>query len=291
MKPVLDVEQYRSLLIGLSYRIVGCMGESEDIAQETIYRWSQADTSDIQNPKAWLCKVATRLALDYLKSAKAKREQYVGTWLPEPFIEEHVDPSDKSMELDQTLSTALLLVLERLNPMERSTFILHDVFGYKYEEIAEIIDTNPTNCRQLLSRSKKKLQSNQVRLEADTKAHSKLTTSFLVALKTGCTKGLTDLFSEDVKLYSDGGGKVIAAKTIIEGQDLLIRFFTRNICSRMGEGNRSIDLIWYNGAPGLVFKEKGKTITAMSLEIQEGKISKIFSLRNPDKLKFFDVMA
>jgi len=281
---------YRSEIISYVYRLTGSMEEAKDITQETILRYISSKQSDIKNTKAWMFKVATNLSLDFFRSSKQKREVYIGPWLPEPYIQEQSTIED-DMQLDESLSVALLVLMEKLSSRERVAYILHDLFEFKHKEIATILETSSQNSRQLNSRANKKLQNKKNRFTPSKEEHIKLTNSFIKALKVGDFEGLKDIFKADVALYSDGGGKAIAARKVLYGNDEYISKFLVKVTKPLFEQNlENVELktVWFNGSLGVILIYKGKVITSYSFEIKQNQIVNIFTLRNPDKLKFFD---
>ncbi|MGA1931365.1 RNA polymerase sigma factor SigJ [Arcobacter sp. YIC-464] len=288
---VAQTQEYRNSLISYVYKIIGSQEEAKDIVQETIIRFIGKKHDEIENTKAWLFKVATNLALDFLRSAKSKREVYIGTWLPEPFIEEKAHQNNE-IELDESLSMALLVLMEKLSIKERIAYILHDLFEFKHKEIADILDTSIQNSRQLNSRANKKLQTKKKKYTPTKQEHIKLTNSFLKALKEGDFEELRNMFKEEVSLYSDGGGKAIAARKVLYGDnDYISKFLvkvTKHLFEASNKNDVEISTIWFNGSLGVILKENGKVITSYSFEIKDNMILNIFALRNPDKLKYFD---
>lgn len=287
---VAQTESYRTSIISYVYRITGSMEEAKDITQETIIRYISIKENNIENTKAWMFKVATNLSLDFLRSAKSKRETYIGPWLPEPYIEE-VSYVENELEIDESLSMALLVLMEKLSTRERIAYILHDLFDFKHKEIADILDTSAQNSRQLTSRANKKLQTKKKKFTPSKEEHLKLTNSFLKALKEGNFEDLKEIFQADVALYSDGGGKAIAARKILYGgYDYISKFLIKVTSPLRLEGSNDIELktIWFNGSLGVLLIENGIVKTSYNLEIKDNKIACIYTLRNPDKLKFFD---
>src|SRR5919201_2733309 len=210
--------ELRPLLFSIAYRMIGSVSEAEDIVQEAFLRYHRAQPTDVENPKAYLSEVTTRVAIDHLRSARARREEYVGPWLPEPLlVDEHApDPSEQA-ELADSLSLAFLVLLERLSPVERAAFLLREVFDYPYDEIAEIIDRSEDNARQLVTRARRHVDEERPRFDADRRAQEELTERFMAATMDGDTEGLIELLAADVVAYTDGGGKVQAARKPLHG--------------------------------------------------------------------------
>ncbi len=286
-KLVVQVEDYRGALISYVYRIIGSIEDSKDIVQDTYLKYISFE-KEIENTRAWMYKVATNLSLDFLKKAKRKKELYIGPWLPEPFIEE--GESSNLIELDESLSIALLVLMEKLSPRERIAYILHDLFDFKHKEIAQILDTTTANSRQLNSRANKKLKDKRNKYSPSKDEHIALTNSFLSAIKKGDFEGLKEIFRADVELHSDGGGKAIAARKVLYGDDEFIsKFLVKVTAPAFLDDSVDVELkpIWFNGSLGLILLIDGVIVTSYSFEIKGNKIAKIFSLRNPDKLQYF----
>jgi len=287
-KLVVQVECYRKALISYVYRIIGSIEDSKDIVQETYLKYISFE-QDIENPKAWMYKVATNLSLDFLKKAKRKRELYIGPWLPEPYIEE-INDIPEQMQIDESLSMALFVIMEKLSDRERIAYILHDLFSFKHKEIANILNISSQNSRQLTSRANKKLKAKRNKYSPSKDEHISLTNSFFRAIKKGDFEGLKEIFKADIELYSDGGGNAIAARKVLYGDDEFISRFLIRVTAPVFQSdiyNVELKPIWFNGSLGLILIVEDKVVTSYSFEIKDNKISKIFSLRNPDKLKYF----
>jgi RNA polymerase sigma-70 factor (ECF subfamily) len=282
-----DFEKYLQLITSYAYRIVGSISDAEDIAQEAMVRlWNRSSSEEIKNPKAWLFKVATRLSLDNLKSARVRRESYVGPWLPEPFIADSKTTGEQ-IELDESLSMALMVVLEKLNPLEKTAFILHTIFDFSHREISETLGVTEANSRKLLSRAKENIKHGDTRFKPSVDEHTRLTQSFLEALKYGNLNNLIALFSEEIKLHADGGGKATAARKILEGAEFIADFLVKNVTQAFSTEGYSAHEVWFNGSPGVLITHNETPITAFNFVVRNGKILTIHALRNPDKLKFF----
>ncbi|MFK7777009.1 MAG: RNA polymerase sigma factor SigJ [Gimesia sp.] len=282
-------ELHRPALIGLAYRITGSRMEAEDLVQETFLKWNHADRSAIVSAQAWLMKVTTRLALDYLKSAKVKRLSYIGPWLPEPFLADESTP-EKDLELDESISMALLVLLEQLSPAERASYILHDLFQYRFDEIGEILERSEGSCRKLASRARMKIGRKKMEVQPDREEHLQLQMAFFEAVKQGETEGLVALLKENATFHSDGGGKAAASRKVLQGSEVIAKFFLKVVRPYLisAEANEvTISTIWFNGAPGMIVRESGTPVTAFNFEFDQGSISGIYALRNPDKLCLF----
>lgn len=281
MSDATEFEAERANLEGLAYRMLGSRTEAEDIVQDTYLRWRQSDTAP-DNLGAWLTRVCVRLCLDSLKSARVQRETYVGPWLPEPWVQaDH----GVSAELDETISLALLALFERLNPAERATVILHDVFDYDFAEVAGILGKSTSSCRQLASRARGHLRRDRRRASVDLTEYRRVARSFFAALQSGELDSLRAVLAENVVLQSDGGGRAAAARKPIEGARSVAVFLSRVLATT----RHDIDAreTWFNGAPGLVLYEHDRAVSAFQVDVQRGQIVGIAVLRNPEKLAAF----
>jgi RNA polymerase sigma-70 factor, ECF subfamily len=268
----------RPKLTRIAYRMLGSVADAEDVVQDAFIRWLDADREAVREPEAYLRRVVTRLCLDQLKSARRKRETYIGPWLPEPVVE----PDDEEID-DVTLP--LMMALERLSPLERAAFLLHDVFGVSFDEIAETIDREPAACRQLASRARDHVRAARPRFPLPKERGLQIAAAFFTASRSGDMQELRSLLSADATVYSDGGGKAPAATRPIVGLDAVMRLHTG--LARIYERSMS-RLVQYgliNGLPGFVTVEQNETLQTTALEIQEGKIVAIYVTRNPDKLR------
>jgi RNA polymerase sigma-70 factor (ECF subfamily) len=281
-------EQHRGLLEGVAYRMCGVLADAQDVVQETYLRWQGEDHQGIREPRAWLVTVCSRLAMDHLKSARHRKETYVGTWLPEPFLDEgNTDPAMQA-RLDDTVSVALMVALEKLSPPERAAFLLHDVFGYGFEEVARMLDKSETSCRKLASRARVAVREGKPRFESTPEEHRRLLESFFEAAHSGEIENLKSLLSESVVMRSDSGGKVKTAPVGLRGPEAVAKFFVA-IWREREPGPTRIRAIsrWFNGRPGVLILLDDKLVAALSLAIDAGRISQIFALRNPKKLDVF----
>jgi len=287
---VLEIfELHRPKLLGLAYRITGSIMEAEDIIQETFLKWSATDPKKIHSPYSWLMKVATRLSLDHLKSARVQRQAYIGPWLPEPFITDYNTPEDEH-ELDQSITMALLVLLEQLASGERAVFILHDLFHFNFDEIGKILGKTGSSCRKLASRARRKINSETIQENPNKSDHVELVSAFFNAVKKGDINKLTLLLKDDATIHVDGGGKATAALKILKGQQTIATFLVNVVTSSfsgMDSEKIEISYLWFNGSPGFVIWSHTIPVSAFNFEIQEHKIKKVHVLRNPDKLKFF----
>ncbi|NDI34914.1 RNA polymerase sigma-70 factor [Chengkuizengella sediminis] len=281
MKELFD--SYRPLLFSIAYRMLGTIVDAEDIVQDTFVTASTRNLEHIENTKAYLCKITTNRCLDVLKSARKKREVYVGPWLPEPLVMDHThqDPT-KDIIGKEYLSTAYLYMMEKLTPIERTVFILREVLNLDYQEIAEITEKTESNCRKIFSRTKQKINLNQNETSFTYEENENIVTRFLNALSTENAQQLTQLLSEDVVLYSDGGGKVIAAINPIKSRSRVLSFLLG--ISKKATQKTEIKLTNINGQPGFIAYENKIPVNVTTYRIENNKIKEIYTVRNPDKL-------
>jgi len=276
--PAGGFEPHRKFLAGLAYRMLGSVAEADDEVQDAFLRWREVDRASVEEPRAYLARVVSRLCLDRMKSASHRREQYVGFWLPEPVVAEPAET------IAEDLSVALLLALERLSPLERAAFLLHDVFDMDYGAIATAIGRSETACRQLATRAREHVRDERPRYEpSDAEARS-VADAFLTAAVSGDTDVLTRLLAEGAVLYADGGGKRRTALKPVIGRDRILRFY-EGIRTKKG-GFPTIEAITpatLNGLPGFVFHTNEGAET-MAFEIADGAITAIYAVRNPDKV-------
>lgn len=276
----LDFVDLQPRLFAVAYRMLGTVSDAEDIVQEAYLRWQRVDTSKVRDSTGYLIRVTTRLCLDHLRSAKSQRETYPGEWLPEPLVTD-----DATERLDRDVSVALLLSLERLTPLERAAFLLHDVFEQSYDELATALDRSAGSCRQLVSRARKHVRSSKPRAQIDRQHGEKLISAFFTAARSGDTATLSTLLAQDVHLHSDGGGKVLATLNPILGQDKVMRFFAGLARKYAGHPELRWTLCELNGQVAVVSREPDGVIQATSFEIEAGRIAKIYVSRNPDKTR------
>jgi RNA polymerase sigma-70 factor (ECF subfamily) len=271
----------RPLLFSIAYRMLGSVMEAEDIVQEAFLRWQQVPEDEVRSPSSYLTTVVTRLCIDRLRSARARRERYVGPWLPEPLLGEQEIAG--SADLEDSLSMAFLLLLESLTPVERAVFLLREVFDYEYAEIASLVGKSEDNCRQISRRARQSVASRRPRFESSPEQEERLTDSFLQASLTGDMEALLALLSEDVILYSDGGGKAQAALRPIYGADRVARFLSGTL--RKAPPDFSVRQTRVNGRPGFVgYFGDGSPQSVVTLEVGEGSIAAIRLVVNPEKL-------
>ncbi len=266
----------RPRLIRVAYRMLGSVADAEDIVQEAFIRWMKADRAEVREPEAFLRRTVTRLCLDQLKSVRRKRETYVGPWLPDPVVE--VDEIE-----DVTLP--LMLALERLSPLERAAFLLHDVFGLGFEEVAETIQREPAACRQLAARARSHVREARPRFQVERQHGLELAEAFFAASRSGDMKTLGTMLAADVSMHSDGGGKRPAAMKPILGFEAVMKlhaslagFFAKN-------RSRFIRSAFVNGLPGFITMEADGELQTTALDVEDGKVVAIYVVRNPDKLR------
>lgn len=281
-------EQHRATIESLGYRMLGSRADAQDIAQDTYLRWRQAQPQGVGSLKSWLLKTASRLAIDKLRSAQRTREHYVGPWLPEPLLIDEQQP-DRLAELDDTVTIALMLAMERLSPGERAAFLLHDVFGLAFDEIAEALQKTPAACRQLATRARATVREQRPRFDIKAEHHRQLLDAFLAACNAGDLTALKQLLAEGVTVVSDSGGKAISARRILDTQDKASRFFIGVFAKARKRGFVS-QAHWtaYNGLPALILMHEGQPHSAFSLSLADGKIQSVYVHRNPDKLGALD---
>lgn len=274
---------HRGRLLGLAYRMLGSRSDAEDVVQDAYLR--VAGVSGIDNSEAYFVTVVTRLCLDRLKSARAQRELYVGPWLPEPVFDAEAMSADTASELADDLSFALLLALDRLTPLERAAFLLHDVFDAPFADVARVLDRSEANCRQLASRARRAVRSEAPPPTSAPEAHARLLTAFAAAVESGDTARLAALLHDDAIAFGDGGGRKRAALRPIHGADHIIRFFL-GIARKHAAAGSHIEIVpaTVNGAFGAVVYLDGELDHVMTCAVRDDRISALYAVRNPDKL-------
>jgi RNA polymerase sigma-70 factor (ECF subfamily) len=281
-----EFEDLRPLLFSIAYRMLGSVSEAEDIVQETFLRWHRAmqEGTMIQSARAWLSTVVTRLSIDYLRSARKRREQYVGQWIPEPLLTDTSPDASEHVALAESLSMAFLILLESLSPVERAVFLLHDIFGYDYSEIARIVGKSEQNCRQLAVRARRRVEERRPRFETSPRKQEELARTFFAAVERGDTGGLIHLLADDVVVYGDGGGNAPSWPHPIVGRDRVSRLLA-GVGSQMHRFGLSIRLTELNGQPGAMFLDPdGRITNVMVLDSSGGVVHAVHSVINPDKL-------
>jgi RNA polymerase sigma-70 factor, ECF subfamily len=290
MKAVPDVyTDLRPLLFSIAYRMLGSVADAEDVVQESFLRYYTADT-DIESPKAFLSAVTTRLCIDHLRSARVRRESYVGPWLPEPLVTDDSDPARDVSDAD-SLSMAFLLVLERLSPVERAVFLLHDVFDYDFREIARIVERSPDNCRQIAVRARRHVHEHAPRFETSRQQRDELAQRFLAAFTEGDVDGLVALLAADVVVQGDGGGLEPSWPNLIVGRDKVVRLLT-NLAADMRRLGLTASPTEVNGQPGAVVRDsEGGVVNVLSFDIADSAVFTVRSVINPHKLHHLGPLA
>ncbi len=275
-------ESERRRLTGLAYRLLGSMADAEDVVQDAWLRWRRVEAATIAQPRAYLSAVVTRLGLDRLKQLRRRREVYVGPWLPEPVLTEVGVGEDAPLAGDITF--ALMLALERLSPLERAAFLLHDVFEMDFPTIAATLEREEAACRQLASRARTHLRAERPRYAVPPDAADAVAEAFFTAIREGDAAALGRLLAEDARLHTDGGGRVTAALRVVRGSDRIARFFAGLVRKRM-----AVPPVWrrkvtLNGLPALLTEDPAGTRQATAVEVADGRVRAIYVVRNPDKL-------
>ncbi|MCL7376637.1 RNA polymerase sigma factor SigJ [Streptomyces sp. 35G-GA-8] len=279
-----EFEAHRPVLTGVAYRMLGAVADAEDVVQEAWLRWSAAERTDIREPRAYLVRITTRLAIDRLRQAKARRESYVGPWLPEPIVTDFgpalPDTAERAVLAD-SVSVAVLVVLESLSPLERAVFVLREAFGFPFGEIAVTLERSEAAVRQLAGRARRHVEERRPRYDVDPAERRALTERFLAAAGGGDIDALLALLAPDVRLVGDSGGKAKAPLRIIEGADKVGRFMFA-----VAEGAARFELraMEFNGAPAVLVLDGGVPDLVLQLEIRDGKVECVYIVRNPDKL-------
>jgi RNA polymerase sigma-70 factor (ECF subfamily) len=290
--PAATFEPHRRRLLGLAYRMLGSMAEAEDAVQEAYLRWHDADRDNVVEPRAFLLTTTTRICLDVLKSARVRREEYVGPWLPDPVTDTAALAPDTQTEMAEDLSVALLLALDRLSPLERAAFLLHDVFDYSFTEVAAALGRNEAACRQLASRARTRVRGARPAGATPPRPgsssmdarHAQLVSAFVTASRSGDVATLTRLLASDAQLVSDGGGKVAAARNVIEGADRVAAFLA-GVVRKGWTDDTTVRFDTINGLPGLIISRPGGLLQTTAFEIDGEVVRAIYIVRNPDKLR------
>jgi RNA polymerase sigma-70 factor, ECF subfamily len=279
-------EDLRPLMFAIAYRMVGSVSDAEDLVQEAYLRMQQALAvgTAVDSPRAYLATVVTRLAIDHLRSARVRRETYPGPWMPEPVVERVDEAPAESAELSDSMSIAYLVLLEQLSATERAVFLLHDVFGYRFDEIAPIVDRSEAGCRQIAVRARRRLDLDHPRFERDARRRSQVAEQFLVAFREGDIDALLRLLSEDVVFVGDGGGKAAALPEPIHGRDRVVHLL-RAFANQNQRLNLRFEPARINGQPGAVVRDlDGLVVTVLALDIARGVVQTVRSIVNPDKI-------
>jgi RNA polymerase sigma-70 factor (ECF subfamily) len=273
--------RYRSVLFSIAYRMLGSVADAEDILQEAFIRWQRTDPSEVQSTRAFLVTIVSRLCINYLQSARVQREEYIGQWLPEPVM---TDPDPFSMvRVDESLSLAFLVLLERLTPQERAVLLLRDVFDYDYAEIARTIGKDEANCRQILRRAREHITEMRPRFQASYEQKEQLLAQFREAALTGNLDGLLALLADNAVLHSDGGGKAPALPNLVHGAQNVARAIV-GATAKLVPPNQTTQSAQINSEPGLVTYVNGRPFAVLTLEIVEGRVQAVYIVTNPEKL-------
>jgi len=274
-------DELRPLLFSLAYRMVGGVGEAEDLVQEAYLRLLRSE-EEVEAPKAFLTTVVTRLAIDHLRSARVRREAYVGPWLPEPLVRDVASGPAELAESDETLSLAFLTLLERLTPVERAVYVLHELFGYSHDEVSEIVEKRPANCRQILARARRHVEAGRPRFEPSRDRREALLARFLDAVRMGDVDGLVGLLAADAVHYADGGGKARATMLPIFGAQKIARLW-----ASLGrtQGPYEIRAVDVNGQPGVAATgPDGTVLSVITVDVADDRVQAVWAVVNPDKL-------
>jgi RNA polymerase sigma-70 factor, ECF subfamily len=266
----------RPKLMRVAYRMLGSVADAEDVLQEAFIRWMGADRSEVREPEAFLRRTVTRLCLDQLKSARRQRETYVGPWLPDPIVEE---------DEEEDVTLPLMLALERLSPLERAAFLLHDVFGLEFEEVATTIQRDPAACRQLAARARAHVRGARPRFQVEKQHGVELAEAFYTASRSGDMKALASMLAADVSVHTDGGGKRPAVLKPIVGFDAVMQAHERLAVLFKHRSSKLVRAGFVNGLPGFVTLEADGELQTTALDIENGKVTAIYVMRNPDKLR------
>ncbi|MEV6418630.1 RNA polymerase sigma-70 factor [Streptomyces sp. NPDC051662] len=283
MSKVEEFEELRPLLFSIAYRILSSVGEAEDAVQETWLRYDASVTRPVST-KAFLSTTVTRISIDVLRSARVRREEYVGPWLPEPLLSDPYQDPARSAELADSVSMAALLLLERLSPLERSVFVLREVFAFGFDEVASAVGRSEAACRQLLVRARRHMEAGRPRFEADRRERQELATRFFDALRSGDVGGLRNLLAADVSMVGDGGGKAPQLARAVMGAEQVARLLG-TVFPLMSRVDVTFEPREVNGQPGAIFRDRdGKVLHTLALDVLGGRIHTIRAVINPDKL-------
>ncbi|MFC8762733.1 RNA polymerase sigma-70 factor [Streptomyces sp. NPDC057193] len=281
-------EEHRPMLLGVAYRMLGRAADAEDVVQEAWLRWTAEDRAAVREPRAFLVRITTRLAIDRLRQAQARREAYVGPWLPEPVVTDFGPAAPDTAEralLADSVSLAALVVLESLSPLERAVFVLREAFGFPYGEIAAALDRSEAAVRQLAGRARRHVDEGKPRYDVDPTERRDLTERFLAAASGGDLGDLLALLAPDVRLVGDSGGKARTPRRIIEGSDKVGRFLAAT--SQGADATHELRVVEVNGGPAVLVLDGGRPDTLVQIEARDGRVQCVYIIRNPDKLRRF----
>ena len=274
---------HRPLMFSIAYRMLGSAIDAEDVVQDAYLRWAQVDAAKVRSPKDYLSAMVTRLSIDQLRSARVRREVYVGPWLPEPLVGVDANDPVAASALSESLSTAFLALLERLTPVQRAAFLLRDVFEFPYSSIARILKTTQPNARQLVNRAKRAIAEGRPRFPCDPRMAADLTERFLTACSSGDLKELVAILAEDAVAWADGGDRFHAARRPVNGVDRVARFVAAIVKKWVAAGD--VLRAPVNGGEGLVFSIGGRLRAVMTVNVQRDRIAGVYIIVNPDKLR------
>jgi RNA polymerase sigma-70 factor, ECF subfamily len=276
-------DQYRGLLFSVAYRMLGSVADAEDMLQETFIRWQQADMKEIRSPRAFLVTIVSRLSISHLQSARVQREEYLGEWLPEPIVTGLGSDPLELIRVDESLSMAFLVLLERLTPVERAVFLLREIFDYEYSEIAAVLGHSEVNCRQTLRRARQHVDAMRPRFKTSQSKKREMVEGFLHATSSGDMEALLAILSEDVVLHSDGGGKGLAVPNLVKGAGHVARGILGSL-QKLVPGDLATRIEQINGEPGVISYRNGKPYSVLTFNVGGNRIRAIYVLTNPDKL-------
>ena len=288
------VAELRPLLFSIAYRMLGSASDAEDIVQEAFLRFHRETGAgtEVESPKSYLSAVTTRLCIDHLRSARVRRESYVGTWLPEPLLTEETSDAERHAETADSLSMGFLVLLESLTPVERAVFLLREVFEYDYDEIASVVGKSEENCRQLAVRARRQVQAGRPRFEASKAERDELARRFFAAAAEGDVEGLVSMLAADVVAYADGGGKAFAFPRPVHGREKVARLLQAGAAQGESLGVVAMRLAEINGQPGALFLDDDDVaIAAVSLEIVDRQVQSLHAVSNPEKLEHLRAMV
>lgn len=285
-----DFETHRAYLVRLAYRMLGSVADAEDAVQDGYLRWHDLERDEVDDPRAYLARIVTRLCLDRLRRVRRQRKLYIGEWLPEPLLEDSAAIAPPLEPIDRDVSVALMMALERLSPLERAAFILHDIFDMDFDEVAATLGRSEAACRQLASRARSHVVASKPRFSIDRQEGVRLAEAFFGASRSGDTRGLQTLLAEAATLHSDGGGRKRAALRTIVGAGKISRFY-----AGLARKGATVAPIWthpvrIDGLPGLLSVERDGTLQTTAIEPRDGRIHAIFVTRNPDKLRHLETL-
>jgi RNA polymerase sigma-70 factor, ECF subfamily len=275
--------QYRSLLFSIAYRMLGSVADAEDILQESFIRWQGSDAANIHSERAFLVTIVSRLCINHLQSARVQREEYVGQWLPEPLVTDRATDPFSAICVDESLSLAFLVLLERLTPLERAVLLLRDVFDYDYAEIARTIGKGEANCRQILRRARERITEMRPRFKPSVEKKEEFLTKFLEASASGDLNGLVALLAADATLHADGGGQAPAVLNVVSGADRVARAILGGL-SKLVPRNITLQRMQINGEPGIVSYLDGRPFSVVMLGVTDDCIQTVYVVTNPEKL-------